>query len=207
MSAPSGRQADLPHKCHQVVEEVFLDNLPIVPAGYRTELNVKRFAGGRNLLAVRSLHRPLHRPSEPRDRAGPVAGGKEDAVRSVAKVLVGKGLEEPDRFGPVIVDAMGWGLSRPADHDIRLVALGKRVEVLGVPGIVQGLHQFYVPFFCSHHPWLLPVEDNPCRIDTTPIRASASTLPMARRKAGYRACGRAETALSLRKKHSATVYP
>ena len=43
---------ELLHHTHQVIEEVLLDNLAIVPTGDGTEIHLEGFSGGRNLLAT-----------------------------------------------------------------------------------------------------------------------------------------------------------
>src|SRR5687768_15377299 len=87
-------QADLLHEGDQIVEEVLLDDLPVVPPGDRAEIDLERLASGRDLLPVGALHGPFHRAGEARDRTGPVAGREEGLVRPVYEVLIRKGLEE-----------------------------------------------------------------------------------------------------------------
>lgn len=61
-------QPDLFHERYQVVEQVLLDDLPlVVPSRYRAELDVERLAGRRDVLPVGPLHRPSHGAREARD--------------------------------------------------------------------------------------------------------------------------------------------
>src|SRR5215218_11497892 len=99
---------------------------------------------GGDLLAVGTLHRPGHGAGEVGDRAGPVSGSKEDPVGSVVEVLVRKGLPELDRLLHVVLDPDGRRLSRPAHDHVRLVTLPEDLHVLGVPGVIQRLHQLHV---------------------------------------------------------------
>src|SRR5829696_4930444 len=143
-------EADLLHERDEVVHEVLLHDLAIVPEGDRAEVNFERLAGGWDLLAVGPLHRPGHGAGEVGDRAGPVPGGKEDPVGSVVEVLVRKGLPELDRLLRVVLDPVGRRLSGPAHDHVRLVTLPEDLDVLGVPGVIQRLHQLHVPFLNRH---------------------------------------------------------
>src|SRR5205814_3050088 len=107
-------EADLLHEGHEVVEEVLLDDLAVVPAGDGAEVDLEGLTGWRNLLAVGTSHGASHRAREPGDRARPVARREERLVGTVVQVLVGEGLEERDRFGAVRVDAVGRRLPGPA---------------------------------------------------------------------------------------------
>src|SRR5215207_1210826 len=105
---------------------------------------------GGDLLAVGPLHRPAHGACEVGDRAGPVPGGKEDPVGSVVEVLVRKGLPELDRLLRVVLDPVGRRLSGPAHDHVRLVTLPEDLDVLGIPSVVERLHQLHVAFLNSH---------------------------------------------------------
>src|SRR5207249_7100382 len=71
----SAAKPDLLHERDQVVKEVLLDDLPIVPAGHGAEIHIELLARRRDDLPVGPGHRTRHRPGEMRDRAGPIAGG------------------------------------------------------------------------------------------------------------------------------------
>jgi hypothetical protein len=57
-------ESDLLHERDQVVEEVLLHDLSVVPAGNGAEVHLERPAGGRDLLAVGTLHRSGHGAGE-----------------------------------------------------------------------------------------------------------------------------------------------
>jgi hypothetical protein len=147
----SAVEADLPCECHEVVEEVLLHDLSVVPPRNRAEVHLETPAGGRHLRAVRSLHRPGHGAGEVRDRTGPITGCEEHLVGPVVEVLVREGFEERDRLSLVRLDPMCRRLPRPANHGVGLVALGERFQVLGVPGVIQRLHKLHVPLFDAAH--------------------------------------------------------
>jgi hypothetical protein len=65
-------------------------------------------------------------------------------------VLVRKGLPELDRLLHVVLDPVGRRLSRPAHDHVRLVTLPEHLHVLGVPGVIQRLHQLHVLLFGAH---------------------------------------------------------
>src|SRR6476619_8308902 len=94
---------DLLEEGHEVVHEVLLDDLSVVPECDCVELKVEASAGGRNLPAIGGLHGPGHCSPEASDRAGPVSRGKEDSVGSVVETLVGKRSEEVNRLLRVVL--------------------------------------------------------------------------------------------------------
>src|SRR5688572_24629183 len=68
-SAPavaSAREAELAHHAADVVEEVLLDDLAIVPSSHGAEVDLEPLAVRRDGLAAHD-HRALHRPMEPGD--------------------------------------------------------------------------------------------------------------------------------------------
>ena len=107
-------EADLLHEGDEVVEEILLDDLPVVaPASDRAELHVERLAGRLDLRAVGLAKRAGERAAKARDGAGPVATREEDAVGSVVEMLVREGAEEIERFALVILDAVRRRLAGP----------------------------------------------------------------------------------------------
>src|SRR3954469_23107527 len=107
ITAPRLLQAELRHHAHHVVEEVLLDDLPVlVPSGHRAEVDFERFSGRRDRLAARAGHGSLHGAGEPCNGARPIARGEEHLVRPVPDAVIWKGLEHLDPFGSMIMDAM-----------------------------------------------------------------------------------------------------
>src|SRR5215207_4421272 len=144
-------EADLLHERDEVVHEVLLHDLAVVPEGDGVEVDLERLVGGRDLLAAPLLQRTGHRTREARDRAGPVARGQEDPVGPVVEVLVGEGLPEPPRLRDVVLNPPGrLRLARPAYDHVRLVALPEDLAILGVPGVVERLHELHVPLLNAH---------------------------------------------------------
>src|SRR6266700_2151177 len=62
----SAGETDLLQEGDQVVKEILLHNLPLVPARHGAEIHIERLAGRRDLLAIRSPQRTGHRPPEAR---------------------------------------------------------------------------------------------------------------------------------------------
>src|SRR5579859_1929172 len=149
-------QANLPHEGYQIVEEVLLDDLSIVPPGDRAEVDFEFLAGWGNLCAIGPFHRARECAREVGDRAGPIAGGEEDAIGPVVEVLIGEGGEELDGLGAVIVHAVGWRFAWPRDDHIGFVALGEGFEILCVPGVIQCLHELHVARFGLRRHWSVP---------------------------------------------------
>src|SRR5690349_18314059 len=56
------QQTDLPQEADLIVEELLLDDLAVLPARDRAELQLERPAGGRVHLAAQILPRPDHPP-------------------------------------------------------------------------------------------------------------------------------------------------
>src|SRR4029077_8809051 len=60
----SGAQSNLSHHPDQVVEEVLLNDLAVIPARHRAEVDLDRLARRRDLIAVRPQHRSGHRAGD-----------------------------------------------------------------------------------------------------------------------------------------------
>src|SRR6476661_5908649 len=59
-------------------------------------------------------------------------------------MLVGECLEELNRFGAMIMDAVRRLLAGPPDDNVLLVPFRERFQVLRVPRVVQRLHELLV---------------------------------------------------------------
>jgi hypothetical protein len=118
-------QPQLLHKSDQIVHEVLLDDLSIIPLADGVEIDVERLASGRDLRAVRAQHRPGHRALEPRDRTCPVAGGEEHLLRSVVQMLVGGHLPKTRSTRPCDLRSRRSDLAAPAS--------GQSHRAYGVP--------------------------------------------------------------------------
>src|SRR5687767_14515007 len=128
--------ADLAHKADNVIEQLLFNDLVLVPAGNSAEIDCERLPGRSDLPSVAAFHRSRHRSGEPRNRAGPIAAGEQNAVRAVVNPIVGKCLEHLHALRPVIVPSMRWRLRRPSDDGVGVVPFVERVPVLCVPRIV-----------------------------------------------------------------------
>src|SRR5688572_18584225 len=143
--APLLAEADLLHEGDEIVHQVLLDDLAVVPLRDRIEVEIEGLARRGDHGAIRALHRSGHRAPEASDRAGVVARGEEDPVRPVFEALIRERLPEVDRFLRVVLDADGrLRLARPPDDHIGFVPCPEDLHVLLVPCVVQGLHEFLV---------------------------------------------------------------
>src|SRR5512134_33053 len=97
-------EPDLPEESHEVVHEILLHDLPVVPACDRVELEVEGLARGRDHRATGSLHGPGHGSPEAGNRAGPISRREKDPVRPVVETLIRKRLEEVYRLLCVVLD-------------------------------------------------------------------------------------------------------
>jgi hypothetical protein len=59
-------------------------------------------------------------------------------------------LEQADAFGTVVMTSMSRRLSRPTDNHILAVPLVECIPILGVPGIVERLHELQISLLVSH---------------------------------------------------------
>src|SRR5688572_14776250 len=144
--APLFAEADLLHEGDEIVHQVLLDNLAIVPLRDRIEVEIEGLARGWDHAAIRGFHRSGHRAPEAGDRAGVVARGEKDPVRPVVEVLIRERFPEVDRFLRVVLDANGrLRLARPADDHVGFVPCPEDLHILLVPCVVQGLHELLVP--------------------------------------------------------------
>ena len=84
------------------------------------------------------------------NRTGPVARRDEDFIGPIVHVLVRESAKKVQRLGLVRFHAVGGWLAGPADDRIRPVALRERIQILGVPGVVERLHQLFQMFFAGH---------------------------------------------------------
>src|SRR5580704_14942274 len=140
----ASHQANLFQHPHEIVEQVFLDDLAIDPVGHGTEIYLKAFVRGRNHRAVSSLHRPFHRSCELSDGTGPLSLRDHHLVRTIADTIVREGFEHLNTLLLVRHDAKRRWLVRPVHDAILSMTLAKCLPVLRVPGIVQRLHQLQV---------------------------------------------------------------
>src|SRR5579864_1354273 len=77
------QHSDLPQESHLVVEEIFLDDLTVLPARNRTELQFECLSRCLMDLAVEPLPWADHLALPLCDRAGPIARTTHHAVRIV----------------------------------------------------------------------------------------------------------------------------
>ena len=89
-------QPDLLHQGHLVIEEHLLNDLPVLPMGYRAELYFELFPGGGDDLSIRTGHRSFECSREIGDLAGIVTLAEENLVGPVPNLVVWEGFEEGD---------------------------------------------------------------------------------------------------------------
>jgi hypothetical protein len=90
------RQPDLLHQGHLVIEELLLNDLPVLPVGYGAELYFELFPGRGDDLSIRTSHCSFECSREIGERAGIVTLAEEYLVRPVPNLVVGEGFEEDD---------------------------------------------------------------------------------------------------------------
>ena len=104
---------------------------------------------------------------EARDGARVIARSEEDPVRPVVEMLVGKRRPEPLGLGRVVLDTpRRLRLARPAHNHIWLVASPEDLDILGVPSVIERLHQLHVSLLSTHDPYATPERwpaDTRCR--------------------------------------------
>src|SRR5262249_47808974 len=110
--------ADLPQKSDLIVEEPLLDDLSVLPAGNRAELNLEGFVRRRMHLAIKPLHGSDHPPSPSSHGAGPLTGSDHHLVRIIVEVIL-DGLEEGLRLGLMRLESTRrFRLARPEYHGV-----------------------------------------------------------------------------------------
>src|SRR4029077_9123535 len=96
---------NLPEQPYEVIKELLLNDLTVLPVSDRAKLDLKPLVRGWNRLPVRPFHRPLHGSCEPRNRACPITLTKQNLIWVIVNVIIWKCLEVFDGFSPVVVSA------------------------------------------------------------------------------------------------------
>src|SRR5512136_153055 len=119
------------------------------------EFHFETLIGWRNNLTARTFHRSFHGAGEVSDSAGPIALAESDFIRAIADPVIREGPEKLNRFNFVIMTSFGWvRLTRPEHSRVLGMPFSEDLPVLGIPGVVQGFHEFQV-LFDSHLRYLL----------------------------------------------------
>src|SRR5580700_9869349 len=106
---------------------------------------MKLLVGGRDQLAVRTLHRSAHRACKIRNSTSPFALSNLYFIRMINQMVVGEGLEKFDGLRLVIVaPSCRLGLTGPKYGGVLGMPLFKRIPVLCVPRIVECAHEFKI---------------------------------------------------------------
>ena len=109
------------------------------------ELDMKLPVGGRDQLAVRTLHRSAHRACKIRNGTRPFALSNLHLIGMINQMIVGERLEKFDRLRLVILaPSCGLGLTRPKYGGVLGMPLFKRIPVLCVPRIVECPHELKI---------------------------------------------------------------
>src|ERR1700730_12503346 len=142
------QHADLPQKADLVVEQVFLDDLPVLPSRDCAELECERLSCRRMDLPVQPLPRADHLSRPFGDGAGPVSRGEHHLVRVVVE-MVFYGLEERLGLGLMSVSAERRGrLPGPVHRRVRRMPLPEHLPVLRIPRVIQRLHSLKIVVAC-----------------------------------------------------------
>jgi hypothetical protein len=94
------QHSDLTQKSNLIVEELLLDDLPVLPSSDRAELELERLVGGGMHLTIEPFDGPYHPTRPSGDGARPVTGSEHYFIRVIVEVVL-DGLEESLRLGLV----------------------------------------------------------------------------------------------------------
>src|SRR6516162_9310485 len=82
------QHSDLAQKSNLIVEELLLDDLPVLPSSDRAELELERLVGGWMHLTIEPFDGPYHPTRPSGDGARPVTGSKHHFIRVIVEVVL-----------------------------------------------------------------------------------------------------------------------
>src|SRR2546422_2387882 len=141
---PNSHRADLLQDADEVVEQLLLHDLAVLPVRDRAEVHAEPLPRGLDETSF-GLEGPLERAGVLGDGARPVALAQHDAVRAVTDAVVREGLGVFLRLLDVVGAASGWRPSaRPGPRHVGRMKPTDLFPVLRVPRIVELYHPVQV---------------------------------------------------------------